>query len=141
MPFLHFVSSSIWLSNVQGPPLRILSRSNSVLNLNWKRFEPTSTICTSFSKPQAFFNVVFAAFLLKVLHVRNLPIKHSEQLSISSLLPSSAICIVSSSSTVSFIFSNPATTSSAIVTNTHTPVGHENRNFKGKKPTNTLGLA
>ena len=50
---LNFLLINIrtWLSKVHGPPLRIRSISNSYWILNWKRFDPTSTICTRFSNP------------------------------------------------------------------------------------------
>ena len=63
------------------------SKSNSELNLNWNKLEPTSTIYTLSSSPHALLNVLFAAVLLKGLHVRNLQIKLRVQLSISNFLP------------------------------------------------------
>ena len=100
------------------PSLSTLSKSNSRLNLNWKRFEPTSIICTPFSKLHARLNVFCATRLLNGLHVRNLPIRLREQLSISSFQPSSDMVITSSSSVVNLMFSNLFITSSAIILQT-----------------------
>ena len=107
----HWHSISTWLSKVQGPPSSTRSNSKSDLNLNWNKFEPTSTIYSSSTKPQALLNVFWAAFLLKGLHVRNLPIRLYKHSSTSSLRPSSEITITSSSK-VNFIFSNLLITSS-----------------------------
>ena len=95
------------------------SKSNSELNLNWNKLEPTSTIYTLSSSPHALLNVSFAAFLLKGFHVRNLPIRLRVQLSISNFLPSSEMFIVSSSSPVNFIFSKQLITSSTITSQGH----------------------
>ena len=92
--------------------------SNSQQNLNWNRFEPTSTICTPFSKLQARLNVFWAARLLNGLHVMNLPSRLREQLSISSFQSSSDMVITSSSYVVSLIFFIPLITSSAIIIQT-----------------------
>lgn len=70
----HLRSIRDWLSKDQGPPLNTLSISNSIWNLNWKRFCPYSTIWTLSCKPRAFFRVLWATLLLKGLHVRNFPV-------------------------------------------------------------------
>ena len=115
IPSCHLRSSRTWLLKVHGPPLNTCSISNSVLNLNWNGFNPTSTMCIPSSIPQALHKVSCVAFLLNSLQVRNFPIKLKTQLSISSLHPSSGSIIISSSFDVSFIFSKLSITSSAMV--------------------------
>lgn len=113
----HLRSIRDWLSKDQGPPLNTLSISNSIWNLNWKRFCPYSTIWTLSCKPRAFFRVLWATLLLKGLHVRNFPSRLYSQLLISSFLSSSLTTITSSSSVVSFMFSRLFITSSTITPN------------------------
>lgn len=88
--------------------------SNSELNLNWNRLDPTLGICNPSFSPYALLIMFVAALLLKGLQVRNFPIKLRLQLSIPTSLPSSEISIISSSSVVNFIFSRLSITSSAM---------------------------
>ena len=62
IPSCHRRSINAWLSKVQGPPLSTRSNSKLDLNLNWNKFEPTSTICSSSSNPQDLLSVFWAAF-------------------------------------------------------------------------------
>ena len=64
-----------WLSKVHGPSLITCFISNSVLNLNWNKFNPASTICHPSFILHDFLNIFWAVLLLKGLHVRNFPIK------------------------------------------------------------------
>ena len=94
IPDSHLVNNNAWLSKHQRPSVYTLSNSNSDLNLNWNRFDPTLTTCTPSSSPHAFFIVLSAALLLNGLQVKNLPIRLKAQLSNSSLRPSSDIGVV-----------------------------------------------
>ena len=115
IPFFHCWSMRSWLSNDQGPPLKIRFISNSNWNLNWNKFGPTSRICIVSSTPQSLRIVLFAAILLNGLHARNFPIRLKWQLSRASSLSSFEIAMISSSSYVSFIFSILSMTSSAMI--------------------------
>ena len=114
MQWVGFCAKSPWLSKLQGPHFKTWLKSNSIWNLNWKRFDPTSTICNLVFIPHALCIVFMVALLLKTLHVRNLPMRLKLQLSISGNLPPSDIAITSSSTVVNFIFSKPSITLSAI---------------------------
>ena len=114
MQWVGLCAKSPWLSKLQSPHFKTQLKSNSIWNLNWKRFDPTSTICNSVFIPHALRIVFMAALLLKTLHVRNLPMRLKLQLPISGNLPSSDIAITSSSTAINFIFSKPSITMSAI---------------------------
>ena len=72
-PLFHLQRRSKLFSKFQGPFLSTQSNWNPELNLNWKRFFPTSTILRSEPIFQAALRVFFKARWFCCLSVRSLP--------------------------------------------------------------------